>query len=178
MTGRDSEERYDSGEVLAALYAELRRQARILRARHVPFETLNSTAIVHEAYLKLSSRENLNLQSQEHFFRIAARAMRDVLVDYARYKQAEKRGGRAADTPLAEIGELPDIKDGEILAVHDALARLEAFDERIARVVELRYFVGLTIPETARVLGISPATVRRDWATGRAWLQRDMENGR
>ncbi len=180
----DSEDRRGSSDdakskeqeqILTALYQELRRQAGMLRARHRPFETLGATALVHEAYLKLSSRDNLSFEGPEHFCRIAARAMRDVLVDYARYKRADKRGRGQADTPLAEMGDLPDIRHDEILAVHEALERLETFDARICRVVELRYFVGLTIPETARVLAISPATVRRDWAAGRAWLHREIE---
>ncbi len=167
--------RFDGEAVLAALYTELKRQAGSLRARHVPFETLNATAIVHEAYLKLSGRDHIQVNDEEHFFRLAAYAMRDVLVDYARYKQAAKRGGETNDTSLGEIEDLPDIKDEEILQVHAALSRLEKHDPRMAKIVEQRYFVGLTIPETARVLGVSPATVRRDWTAGRAWLQRDIE---
>ncbi len=162
-------------EVVAALYEELRRQADLIRSRHRPYETLGATAIVHEAYLKLSAREDLNFESPEHFCRIAARAMRDVLVDYARYKRAGKRGRGVADVAMAELSDLPDIRDKEVLAVHEALQRLEEFDPRIGRVVELRYFVGLTIPETAQVMDVSPATVRRDWATGRAWLHREIQ---
>ncbi len=165
----------DPKAVVEALYVELRAQAERLRRRHVPFETLNATAIVHEAYLRLSRGTPPDSRNPEHFFRIAARAMRDVLVDYARYKHAEKRGGGIPDTPLSDFEGLPDPKREEILGIHEALGRLEARDERAARVVELRYFVGLTIPETARVLGVSPATVRRDWTAGRAWLLRAMQ---
>ena len=173
--GKGDAEGSEQEQILTALYQELRRQAGMLRARHRPFETLGATALVHEAYLKPSPKKNLSFDGPEQFCRIAARAMRDVLVDYARYKQAGKRGRGRADTPLAEMGELPDIRHEEILAVHEALERLETFDVRICRVVELRYFVGLTIPETARVLEVSPATVRRDWAAGRAWLHREID---
>ncbi len=162
-------------ERLATLvYEELRRQASLQRRRHRPYDTLNTTALVHEAYLKLSGRDEPDWQDRVHFFRVAGRVMRDVLVDYARRRRATKRGGGQTDLSLDEALDLPVLKDDEILAVHEALLQLEQLDPRQSKVVELRYFVGLNIPETAEVLNISPATVRRDWATARAWLQREI----
>ena len=161
-------------DLLPLIYDEMHRLARAQRRRLRPHETLNTTAIVHEAYLKLAGRDAASYQNRLHFFRVAARAMRDIVVDYARRKQAAKRGGGAPDLSLDDVPPLPDIDAKEVLALHDALDRLEALDERQARVVELRYFVGLTIAETAEVLDISPASVKRDWATARSWLFREM----
>lgn len=164
-----------AGERLARIvYGELRSLARRQRAARSGSPTLNTTALVHEAYLKLAGKEG-DWQNRLHFFRVASRAMRDVLVDHARRKLAAKRGGGLPDRSLDELGELPDIKSEEVLWVHEALERLQQVDPRQGRVVELRYFVGLTIPEAAEVLGISPATVRRDWASARAWLQLEFE---
>jgi RNA polymerase sigma factor (TIGR02999 family) len=161
-------------DLLPLLYDELRRLARAQRRRLRPHETLNTTAIVHEAYLKLTGRDGASYQNRLHFFRVAARAMRDIVVDYARRKQAAKRGGGTPDLSLDAAPPLPDIDAKEVLALHEALDRLEALDDRQARVVELRYFVGLTIAETAEVLGCSPATVKRDWTVARSWLFREM----
>jgi RNA polymerase sigma factor (TIGR02999 family) len=164
-------------ELLPLVYDELRRLARVQRARLRPYETLNTTALVHEAYLKLAGRNRASWTDRIHFFRIAARAMRDVLVDYARRQQAQKRGGDAPHVSLDDappLGGLPDVEVDEVLAVNEALTRLETVDERQARVVELRYFVGLSIQETAEVLEVSPATVKRDWTSARAWLFREI----
>lgn len=161
-------------DLLPILYDELRRLAHAQRRRLRPYETLNTTAVVHEAYLKLAGREDASWEDRRHFFRIAARVMRDVIVDYARKQQAEKRGGDAADVPLDEAPPLPDLASEEVLALADALDRLRDLDARQAQVVELRYFVGLTIEETAEVLDVSPATVKRDWTSARAWLVRGM----
>ena len=170
--------RAGEAEVLDALlpliYDELRRLAHAQRHRLRPHETLNTTALVHEAYLKLAGNEGLSWQNRIHFFRVAARAMRDIVVDYARRQQAAKRGGSTPDRSLSDLPPLPDVQAEEVLGLHEALSRLEAFDERQARVVELRYFVGLSIEETAEVLDVSPATVKRDWTTARAWLFRAM----
>lgn len=163
--------------LLPLVYDELRRQAQWQRSRQRPFETLNTTALVHETFLKLAGRANAGWENCLHFFRVAGRAMRDILVDYARRQRAAKRGGDQVDLPLDAAGDLPEVKDEEILAVHETLKRLEKLDPRQSKVVELRYFVGLSILETAEVLEISPATVRRDWATARAWLQREIERG-
>ena len=160
-------------DLLPLIYDELYRLARAQRRRLRSHETLNTTAIVHEAYLKLSGRD-ASWQDRVHFFRVAARAMRDIVVDYARRKQAAKRGGDAPDLSLDDVPPLPEVDAEEVLALHEVLERLEALDERQARVVELRYFVGLTIEETAEVLDLSPASVKRDWTTARSWLFREM----
>lgn len=156
--------------LLPLLYDELHRLAHAQRHRLRPHETLNTTALVHEAYLKLAGKDKLTWENRIHFFRVAARAMRDIVVDYARRQQAAKRGGEKPDLSLDNLPPLPAVQADEVLGLHEALERLETFDERQARIVELRYFVGLTIEETAEVLDISPATVKRDWTTARAWL--------
>lgn len=165
-------------QVLALVYDELRRQARMQRHHHRVYETLNTTALVHETFLRLWGPSDPGWNDRIHFFRVAGRAMRNVLVDYARRRRAAKRGGGAVDLPVEEAENLPEVKDDEVLAINDALARLEALDARQARVVELRYFIGLSIEETAEVLEISTATVKREWATARVWLQREIERTR
>ena len=162
-------------ELLPLVYDELRRLSRGQRRKARPYETLNTTALVHEAYLKLAARdEPAPFQDRQHFFRVAARAMRDVAVDYARRQQAEKRGGGEAPVTLDEAIDSGEQRLSEVLAIEDALQGLEKLDARQAQVVELRYFAGFSIPETAEILGISPATVKREWAAARAWLYRAM----
>ena len=161
-------------KLLPVVYDELRRIARSQR-RQSSSETLNTTAIVHEAYEKLVRRES-GWADRSHFFRVAAKAMRDVVVDYARRQNAEKRG---AGIPAMDIDAVPVIsahRSEEIIALDEALNRLSEFDERQGEVVQLRYFVGLTIPETADVLGLSPATIKREWTAARAWLHREMRS--
>lgn len=169
-------------QVLPLLYDELRALARSQRAQRGSGETLNTTALVHEAYERMARSES-RIADRKHFFRLAARVMRSVLVDHARAQQALKRGGDRP--PPAEIDEervaarplVPHDRVAETLALDDALTRLAALDERQARVVELRYFVGLSIPETAEVMDLSPATVKRAWTVARAWLHREMTRG-
>lgn len=167
--------------LLPLVYDELRRVAHRQRLRQRPSETLCTTALVHEAYLRLSGRESLAWENKTHFFHLAARAMRDILVDYARRKQAAKRGGSQHDLSLSDLGdpgdlgELSDAQLEEIISLDNVLAELEKLDPRQARIVELRYFVGLTIQETADVLEVSPTTVKRDWRTAMAWLYRAMQ---
>jgi RNA polymerase sigma factor (TIGR02999 family) len=156
--------------LLPLVYDELRALAHRQRARHRPYETLNTTALVHEAYARLTDRPELDAEDRAHFFGLAARAMRDVLVDYARARRAAKRGGDRPTLPLDLADDLPDRQLDEILGVDEALRRLERLDARAGRVVELRYFGGFSIPETADLLGVSEATVRRDWTAARAWL--------
>ena len=163
--------------LLPLVYDELRALAARQRRRRGGPETLNTTALVHEAYEKLA-RAEAAWNDRTHFFRVAARAMRQVLVDYARAQQAAKRGGAATPLPF-ETAEavgavVPADRTDEVVALDEALDRLAALDPRQGEVVELRYFVGLTIPETADVLGLSPATVKRDWTAARAWLHREM----
>jgi RNA polymerase sigma factor (TIGR02999 family) len=145
--------------------------------------TLNTTALVHEAYLKLVKHPDPSWENRGHFFRVAAKAMRQILVDYAKQKQTAKRGGGVArisldqpDTvPWEERIQLSDERAEEMLAVNEALERLASFDERLSQIVELRYFAGFTIPETADALDLSPTTVKREWITARAWLSRELK---
>lgn len=172
------------GELLPLVYGELQQLARSQRRRNPASETINTTALVHEAYLRLVQQDGA-WEGRQHFFRVAARAMRHILIDHARERRALKRGGPQADLPLDAFGpdgageflgglELSPAQAQEILDVHQAVERLAAFDERMASVVELRYFAGFTIEETAGVLGLSPATITREWATARAWLRREL----
>ena len=160
-----------------ALYTELHRQAaRAMRGQGTG-HTLQTTALVHEAYLRLADRRGDAWHDRAHFLGVAARAMRHVLVDHARARGTAKRGGGARlvtldthDAPAAESASAV-----ELLALHEALARLAALDPEQARLVELRYFGGLSIEETAEVLGVSPATVKREWAIARGWLRRELD---
>ena len=153
-------------------YTELRRLAHAVRGRSGrDGETLNTTALVHEAYLKLSSAHTLEIRSRTHFFAIAARAMRRLLVDAARGRLAQKRGGDDGAWVTLDESLLPQpMRASQLIALDEALTRLEATDPRRAQVVEQRVFAGLTSEETARVLGVSKPTVDRDWRAARAWL--------
>ena len=163
-------------DLMPLIYDELRRLARTQRRRLGPHKLLNTTALVHEAYLKLAGRENTIWEDRRHFFRIAARIMRDILVDHARRQRAAKRGGTAPHVALDDLPPLPDLKVDDVLGIDESLDRLDAVEPRQARVVELRYFVGLTIEEAAEVLDVSPATVKRDWTSARAWLYRELRS--
>ncbi|GLC24904.1 sigma-70 family RNA polymerase sigma factor [Roseisolibacter agri] len=165
--------------LLPTVYAELRRQARRALRRESVGNTLEPTALVHEAYLRLAGQERGQWRSREQFFGIAAQLMRRILVDHARARHAAKRGGAQRVCVTLADGDASGGPDAEeprvdLLALHDALSRLAAFDARQAHVVELRYFGGLTIDETAAALGLSPATVKREWAVARAWLRREL----
>ena len=159
------------------VYNELRRIAhhRLRGERHD--HTLQTTALVHEAYLELVDVDQASWEDRRHFFAMASRVMRHVLVDYAVKRKAQKRGGGHPKVPLEE-GDAPFVIDlAEALALHQALEQLEGIEARAARVVECRFFGGLTIEETADVLDISAATVGRDWRVARAWLNRALTNG-
>lgn len=161
--------------LLPAVYGELRHQAerhmRLQRADH----TLQATALVHEAYLRLVNQQGTEWRSRAHFFGVAAKAMRSILVDHARARQASKRGAGAARLTLSEGESVPDQTPAvDVLELEEALQRLAEFDPAKARLVELRYFAGLTIEEAAEVLEISPATLKRQWSTARAWLRREL----
>ena len=161
------------------VYAELRRQAdRVLR-REGEGHTLQPTALVHEAWLRLGGQHDARWESRTQFFAVAAQTMRRVLVDYARTRRALKRGGGATQLSLGDADGAPaapgaplDLVD--VIALDDALARLAALDPQKARLVDLRYFAGLSIPEAAAALGVSPATVGREWAVARMWLRREL----
>src|SRR5262249_33592224 len=140
--------------------------------RHSGAITLQATALVHEAYLKLAAASR-DYADRTHFFCTAAAAMRQVLVDHARARQRIKRGGEMMRTTL-DGGELGANDGIDLLVLHDALDRLEALDERQARIVELRFFVGLSVEEVSELLSVSDKTVKRDWAMARAWLQREL----
>ncbi|MEM1054565.1 MAG: sigma-70 family RNA polymerase sigma factor [Bacteroidota bacterium] len=156
--------------LIPLVYDELRRIAQRQRRGGRAGETVNTTALVHEAYEKLA-RGSPGFVDRQHFFRIAARAMREVLADHARAQTAQKRGGGSRPLPLHEAIVARAGPPERILALSEALDRLRMRDARQADIVDLRYFVGLTIPETAEVLDLSPATVKRDWTVARAWLQ-------
>ncbi|HLA64774.1 MAG TPA: sigma-70 family RNA polymerase sigma factor [Rhodothermales bacterium] len=172
--------------LLGAVYDELHRLARAQRRHERPDHTLNTTALVHEAYLKLLGPDHRDYESRAHFFASATRAMRQVLVDYARARGRTKRGSGQAAVSLdalqgsaepADPGLLSDAAAAEVLDVDAALHRLALLDERQVRVVECRYFGGLSVEETAEALGLSPATVKREWRSARAWLYAALHDG-
>lgn len=162
-------------ELLPLVYDELHRQAaRYLRRERIG-HTLQTTALIHEAYLRLIDQRDVHWQSRTHFFAIAAKMMRRVLVDYARAKNREKRGGDDVRLPLEHIMLVPGDDSGiDLMALDQALTRLARLDEQQMRVVELRYFGGLTLEETADALDISRATAARDWDVAKAWLRREL----
>ena len=156
------------------VYDELRRLAgRYLRRERID-HTLQSTALVHEAYLKLIDQRNVRWQNRAQFFGLAAELIRRILVDHARARQAAKRGGSAYKLTLDEALDASAPRDLDLVRLDDVLQGLAKIDHQQSRIVELRFFAGLTIEETAEVLGISPATVKRDWLVAKAWLRREM----
>ncbi|HEX8475378.1 MAG TPA: sigma-70 family RNA polymerase sigma factor [Pyrinomonadaceae bacterium] len=142
-----------------------------------PGHTLQTTALVNEAYLRLANQKHVRWQNRAHFFGIAARIMRRILLNYARDRHRLKRGGGAVQVSLSEVAAISPEKSDELIALDEALTRLSATDERKGRVVELRYFGGLSVEETAHVLNLSPITVIRDWNMARAWLAREIGGG-
>ena len=161
--------------LLPLVYTELHRQASRYLRRERSDHTLQTTALIHEAYMKLVDQREVNWQNRTHFFGIAAQMMRRILVDYARQRHRAKRGGIAEDLPLEKAAlVVSEEKSVDLVALDEALTRLAKFDERQARIVELRYFSGLTIEETAEVLRISPATVKSDWNVAKAWLRHEI----
>ncbi|MDB4877054.1 MAG: polymerase sigma factor [Gemmatimonadetes bacterium] len=166
-----------SEELVPLVYAELRRQARRALRREGEGHTLQATALVHEAWLRLDGQHDARWESRTQFLAVAAQTMRRVLVDHARARRALKRGGGGAQVTLgdAEHAAAAAHDEVDVLALDEALARLAILDPRKARLVELRYFAGLSIPEAAATLGISLATVGREWAVARMWLRRELE---
>lgn len=161
-------------EVLPHLERELRRLAHHYMSRERPGHTLQTTALVNEAYLRLIGQNNVNWQSRSHFYAIAAQMMRRILVDYARGRLYAKRGGGAVHVSLEMADAVSNERTAELTVLDEALRELETIDSRQARVVELRFFGGLTIKETADVMQISSDTVKREWSTAKAWLYREM----
>jgi RNA polymerase sigma factor (TIGR02999 family) len=162
------------GRVFDRVYAEVRRIAHAEMRRVKPAETMNTTAVVHEAYLKLVTAAGIAWEDRAHFFAVAATAMRQVLVDHARRASTGKRGGGNRAIPLDDVdsgsGILVGHDSDELLALDAALTQLSSIDERLGRVVDLRYFAGLSVDETAKVLGVAERTVKRDWRRARACL--------
>jgi RNA polymerase sigma factor (TIGR02999 family) len=157
------------------VYDELRRVARGHLRRESPGHTLQPTALVHEVFLRLVDADRTTAASRTHFFAMSARLMRQILVDHARRKRADKRGGGATLIGLDEVGPIAAQTSGvDVLALDEALDALSSFDARQCRVVELRFFAGLNIPATADALGISTATVEREWAMAKAWLHQRL----
>src|SRR3954463_1017399 len=166
-------------QLLPIVYAQLHRRAAAAMRREDPGHTLQPTALVHEAYMRLVDQRQGDWQNRSQFFGLAAQMMRRVLIDHARERLAAKRGGGARQVTLSGLDAPADSDDAvEILALHDALEKLATLDERQAKVVELRYFGGLSVEEAAEALEISPATVKREWATARAWLKRELAASR
>lgn len=186
------------GELTGLVYQELRSLAQRHLRRERPNHTLQRTALVHEAFVKLVNQQSVDWQSRAHFFALASNLMRRILVDHARARLASKRGGGAAAVSLDEImapldaedasgtaraSSIPEPQhidgetDSDVAAIDEALTKLASMDARQARVVEMRYFGGLTIEETAQALEISDATVKREWTLARAWLKRELSRG-
>ena len=175
-----------SDSLVRLVYAELRRQAQLVMRREDEGHTLQPTALVHEAWLRLGDQHDVRWESRSQFFAIAAQMMRRVLLDHARARHALKRGAAGVQVSLGD-GDFSPGKSGapsaqgaaidplDVIALDDALARLAVLDPQKARLVELRYFAGLSIPETAAALGVSTATVTREWAIARMWLRRDLD---
>src|SRR5882724_9049251 len=159
------------------VYNELHRQA----ARHLQHEhpglSLQTTDLIHEAFLRLIDQQHVEWQNRLHFFGIAAQVMRRILVDHARSRQAAKRGGSAIRLPLEEAMAVMPAQDLDFVALDEALVRLAAMDPQQSQIVELRFFGGLSVEETARVLDVSERTIKRDWNVAKAWLRRELSRG-
>jgi RNA polymerase sigma factor (TIGR02999 family) len=165
-------------ELVPLLYDELRRMASHYLQRERPGHTLQATALVHEAYLRLVDQKDVEWQNRSHFFGVAAQQMRRILVDHARAHHAAKRGGPFPKISLDEALGIPERRTGDLLELDEALTHLASIDAQQVRIIELRFFAGLTVEETAELLDISPATVKREWTTAKAWLSREIQRER
>ena len=163
-------------ELLPLVYSELRKLAAVKMASEAPGQTLQPTALVHEAWLRLAGKDDRKWNDRTHFFAAAAEAMRRILVDNARRKQAERHGGSHQRTNMPDIACPVAENEDQVLAVNEALEKLAAQDKQKAELVKLRYFVGMTIEEAAEALGISSATAKRHWAYARAWLAEEINS--
>jgi RNA polymerase sigma factor (TIGR02999 family) len=164
--------------LIPLVYDELRKLARRSMRRERPDHTLQTTALVNEAYIRLAGQREVKWRERAHFFAIAAEMMRRILVDHARRRQYGKRGGGVVHAELDDALHVADERSAEVVAVDDALKRLADLDPRQGRIVEMRYFGGLTNEEIAAVLDISPATVKREWSSAKAWLARELRSAR
>jgi len=162
-------------QLIPLVYDELRRLAKRHLQRQSPGHTLQTTSLVHEAYLRLIDQQNIEWQNRAHFFAVAARAMRFLLVDHARARQYAKRGGGVRQVTLDEVAVVSPERNDDLLALDEALSRLAALDPRKSQIVELRYFGGLSAEEAAEALGVSEITVKREWLKARAWLYRELQ---
>ncbi|MDX2041890.1 MAG: sigma-70 family RNA polymerase sigma factor [Acidobacteriota bacterium] len=163
-------------QLMRLVEGELRQMAHRYMARQNPGHTLQTTALINEAFIKLVGQPDKHFQNREHFFGVAASAMRHILVDYARSKQYGKRGGGAPMVSLDEALTVSEERAAELVALDDALKELANFDARKAQVVELRFFGGLSVEETAKALNTSQITVIRDWSFAKSWLHRELNN--
>jgi RNA polymerase sigma factor (TIGR02999 family) len=175
LVALDNGNREALNELVPLVYNELRVIARKKLRYERSGHTLNSTALVHEAYLKLVEMDRVQLQSRAHFLAVAANAMRHILVDHARHRKRVKRGGGIPHVSLREVPDMAAREAGRILDLHVALEHLAALNPRHAAIVEYRFFGGMTIDETAAALHVSPATIKRDWNLLYGWLQRELE---
>ena len=164
-------------KLVPVVYEELRRQAARYLKRERPGHTLQTTALIHEAYIRLIDQKNVHWQNRAHFYAISAKLMRRILVDHARSRQAAKRGGSDIKLPLEEAMIASEGREVDLVALDEALERLAAIDPQQSRVVELKFFSGMSVEETAEVLGVSTRTVKRDWNVAKAWLRREISEG-
>ena len=160
--------------LIPLVYGELHRLARHYMRQERPDHTLQATALVNEAYLRLIDVNRVEWRSRTHFLALAAKTMRRILIESARNRHRQKRGGGAVRVNIDDLGELLEPQEGDLVALSDALSALAIFDARMSQVVELRFFGGLSVEETAEVLNVSPETVNRDWKTAKAWLLREV----
>jgi RNA polymerase sigma factor (TIGR02999 family) len=165
-------------ELMPVVYDELRRLAQNYLSRERPGHTLQTTALVHEAYLRLVDQKSVNWQNRAQFFGIAAQMMRRILINHARERNAKKRQGHATKVSLDDAVSLFEKRELDLMALDEALNGLSALDTQQTRIVELRFFGGLTIDEVSEVLGISPATTKREWESAKLWLRRQLSSGR
>jgi RNA polymerase sigma factor (TIGR02999 family) len=181
MTEHDEENREASNrpaaELLPVLYGELRRLAAALTARLPPGQTLQPTALVHEAYVRLVRNHDPGWEGRRHFFGAAAQAMREILIEQTRRKGSLKHGGQAQRLELAEGLAWIEPPSGDLLALDEAIQQLQSEDAQLAEIVQLRYYTGLSVEETASVVGVSVSTLKRDWRYARAWLARRLGEG-
>jgi RNA polymerase sigma factor (TIGR02999 family) len=174
---RPPAEKQPAAELLPVLYVELRRLAASLTARLAPGQTLQPTALVHEAFLRLVRHQDPGWEGRRHFFGAAAQAMREILIEQARHKASRKHGGNAERVELAEGLAWIEPPSSDLLVLDEAIQELQAEDPLLAEIVLLRYYTGLSIEETASVVGVSVSTLKRDWRYARAWLARRLGEG-